>query len=78
MAKYSIFAFLRSQFLPVPPLVQADIRSQTVIVTGANIGLGLAAAKQIATMNPQRLILACRNRSKGEQAVIGEPRLPNS
>jgi hypothetical protein len=72
MAKFSFFDFVRCQFLPAPPLGQVSLHGQTVIITGANVGLGLAAAKQVATLNPERLILACRSQSKGEQAVAGE------
>jgi retinol dehydrogenase 12 len=71
MAKLSFLDVIHSQRLPAPPLIRADLQGQTVIVTGANTGLGLAAAKQFATMNPERLILACRSRDKGEQAVAG-------
>lgn len=40
----------------------------TVIVTGANTGLGFEAAKHFYAMNPERLILAVRRVSKGEES----------
>jgi hypothetical protein len=36
---------------------------------GANVGLGLDAARHLARYNPKKLILACRNLEKGEKAV---------
>lgn len=71
MGRLSISDFFHSQFTPVP-LINADLAGQTVIVTGANAGLGFAAAKQFAKMNPARLIFACRNRKKAEDAIESE------
>ncbi|KAJ7027177.1 hypothetical protein C8F04DRAFT_1399627 [Mycena alexandri] len=48
---------------------QADLAGKTVLVLGANTGLGLEAAKHFAATNPDRLILACRSASKGQAAV---------
>ena len=42
---------------------------KTVIITGANSGLGFEAAKKIAADTNFRLILACRNREKAENAA---------
>ena len=39
---------------------------KTVIITGANSGLGFETAKKIASDTSFRLILACRNREKAE------------
>lgn len=41
--------------------------SKTIIITGSNTGIGLAIAKH-ATLQKQRVILACRNVSKAESA----------
>jgi NAD(P)-dependent dehydrogenase (short-subunit alcohol dehydrogenase family) len=44
-----------------------DLSGKTIIVTGANSGLGLHAVKALAQKNAQ-VIMACRNIEKGEQA----------
>ncbi|KAJ8501872.1 hypothetical protein ONZ45_g11986 [Pleurotus djamor] len=53
----------------VPPVQKRDLTGKVVIVTGANTGIGFEAAKHFATMNPAKLILACRNKEKGEAAL---------
>ena len=42
---------------------------RTVIITGGNSGLGFETAKKIAKNNEYRVILACRNPQKAEEAV---------
>jgi retinol dehydrogenase-12 len=42
------------------------------MVVGANSGLGFEASKHFARMKPAHLILACRNKRKGEAAVLGK------
>ena len=73
MAKYSFLGSLREQWGRSVPLVTEDLTGKVVLVTGANIGLGFEAAKHFASMNPERLIIACRSESKGNQAVNGNP-----
>jgi FlaA1/EpsC-like NDP-sugar epimerase len=58
--------------LPMPPVVTADLTGKTVVVTGANMGLGFEAAKHLARMNPKKLIIAVRSQEKGEETVKGE------
>lgn len=53
---------------------------KTVIITGANSGLGFETAKKIAANPVFRLILACRNLEKAERAaaqIKGETGNPN-
>src|SRR6266567_1053447 len=61
--------FIKDQRNPVPPVVHANLAGKTVIVTGANIGLGFEASKHFARMNPKKLILACRSKERGEAAL---------
>lgn len=72
MAKFSILAFFKEQFAAPVPLITADLSGKIVMVTGSNTGLGFEAAKHFASMNPERLILACRSEAKGKKAVQGE------
>ncbi|KAI5235763.1 putative carbonyl reductase [Aureobasidium subglaciale] len=46
-----------------------DLSNKTVIVTGANAGLGYEAARQLLVLHASRVILAVRSASKGEEAV---------
>jgi len=69
MARLTLWRFIREQCQKMKPVVKVDLTGKTVIVTGANVGLGFEAAKHFATMNPARLILACRNPEKGKAAL---------
>jgi hypothetical protein len=68
----SFFQFLREQLATVPPVEYEDLSGKTVVVIGANIGLGFEAAKHFAKMNPDRLILGCRSKERGEAAAASE------
>ncbi|KAJ6457409.1 hypothetical protein C8R47DRAFT_1247288 [Mycena vitilis] len=67
--RFSLWNFIVDQWRTQPPVLRADLTGKTVLVLGANTGLGFEAAKHFATMNPGRLILACRSQSKGQAAV---------
>jgi len=71
MTKGFFLRFLLEQWARPVPLVTQDLTGKVVLVTGANIGLGFEAAKYFASMNPERLIIACRSEAKGNQAVKG-------
>ncbi|KAK7429046.1 hypothetical protein QQZ08_004453 [Neonectria magnoliae] len=60
--------FVHSQLFRTPPYPTQSFSNQTVIVTGANVGLGLEAARHIYRLNCARLILAVRTVSKGQTA----------
>ncbi|KAF8526935.1 short-chain dehydrogenase [Hysterangium stoloniferum] len=54
--------------LPAVSELKKDLHGKTVIVTGANSGVGLETARHLAGMGPGRLILGCRNMDKAESA----------
>ncbi|TKA49972.1 hypothetical protein B0A49_13699 [Cryomyces minteri] len=59
---------LRGQMLQSPAIPSANLLGRTIIVTGANSGLGLDCAKHLVRLNVSRLIIACRDVNKGESA----------
>lgn len=68
MIPSGIPGFLYSQFFVKPPYPQEDLTGKTLIVTGANTGLGLEASRHFARLGAEKVILACRNVEKGEKA----------
>jgi retinol dehydrogenase 12 len=60
--------FLYSQLFVSPQYPKRSFATQTVIVTGSNVGLGLEAARHFYRLNCARLILAVRTASKGQAA----------
>ncbi|PHH86891.1 hypothetical protein CDD83_9619 [Cordyceps sp. RAO-2017] len=57
------------------PYPDEDCSGRTVIVTGANCGLGLEAARHLARLKAARVILACRDVDKAEAArrdIVGQ------
>lgn len=63
-----LFGFLRSQYFVTLPVPTDSWQSKTVIVTGANTGLGLEAARHFARLGASKVIIAVRSASKGEKA----------
>ena len=60
--------FFYKQFFVTPPMPSTDCTGKTIIVTGANVGLGLEAARHYVRLNAEKVILACRSMEKGEAA----------
>lgn len=60
---------MRDQMVKAPPVIQGNLAGKTVVVVGANGGIGYEAARHFALMNPDRLVLACRSRERGEAAL---------
>ena len=68
--KFSQFFF--EQWTRLPPPLQSDLAKKVVMVTGANTGIGLEAAKIFASMHPKKLIVACRSEEKGMATIAGK------
>ena len=74
-----IFSDLHTQVFFKPPVPTADFSGKTIIVTGANVGLGKEAAKHFVRLGAHRVVLAVRSVEKGEAAkaeVEGETKRP--
>ena len=71
MGRYAFPRFALEQWQTTPELEKQDLSGQTVLVIGANVGLGLEAAKHLARMGPGKLVLACRSIEKAEDAGKG-------
>ncbi|KAI1183348.1 NAD(P)-binding protein [Nemania serpens] len=63
-----IKAFLYSQLFVTPKTPKHSFAGQTIIITGANSGLGLEAARYFYKLGGAKIILAVRTPSKGEAA----------
>jgi FlaA1/EpsC-like NDP-sugar epimerase len=71
MGRLTFFGFLRDQRWKPDPVEHVDLTGKTVVVIGANVGLGFETAKHFASMNPKRLVLGCRSQEKGQAAIQG-------
>ncbi|OCL10135.1 short-chain dehydrogenase/reductase [Glonium stellatum] len=63
-----IFRFFYSQWFVTPPYPTESWAGKTVIVTGANVGLGLEAARHFARLGAAKVIIASRSTQKAETA----------
>ena len=59
---------LKSQFFVTPIYPKTDCTGRTVIVTGANVGLGKESVRHLVRMNAKRVIMTSRSAEKGEAA----------
>lgn len=74
MVKFEAIQYIKDQcFLRIPELSSfaQDLSGKTVVVIGANSGVGFHTAKNLASLKPSRLILSCRTEEKAEKTVKG-------
>jgi len=67
--KKTFIGFVVDQWSTLPPVESVDLSGKTVVVVGANAGIGFEATAHFARMSPAKLILACRSESRGKVAV---------
>ena len=65
--KPDVLPFIREKWAGVPHPTKT-FTSKSVIVTGANVGLGFEAAAKFASLNAQKVIIGVRDVSKGNAA----------
>lgn len=61
--------YLGGQWFHQPPVPTKPFTNQTIIVTGANTGMGLEAARHFVRLDAAKVILAVRSLPKGQAAV---------
>lgn len=62
------FSDLHTQLFFKPPVPTEDFSGKTIILTGANVGLGKEASKHFVRLNAHKVILAVRSIKKGDAA----------
>ncbi|KAI1381217.1 putative short-chain dehydrogenase [Hypoxylon crocopeplum] len=63
----SVYRSFTTQVLPLP-YPKEDFTGKTVLITGANTGIGLEAARHFVRLNASKVILGCRDVEKGNVA----------
>lgn len=60
---------LHTQLFLKPPPPRADFSGQTILITGANVGLGKEACKHFSRLNAARIIATVRTLARGKDAL---------
>ncbi|KAG0694077.1 short-chain dehydrogenase [Suillus ampliporus] len=67
MGKFGILGFLGEQWTELP-ISTADISDKSLVVVGANVGLGNEAAVRLAQLKPKSLLITSRDEAKCERS----------
>lgn len=70
--KQSFPQILWDQLVPAPPVETTSLEGRTVMVVGANRGIGIEAVKHFARLNADRIIMACRSEDRAKAAMAGK------
>ncbi|KAG2039719.1 hypothetical protein BDR03DRAFT_933037 [Suillus americanus] len=68
MGKLSLWSFFSEQGRDLP-LPRESVNGKTVVIAGANVGLGLEASAHVANKRPSLLIATCRDTVKCERTL---------
>ena len=63
-------SFVYRQMTASIPVPNQSFLGQTIIITGANTGLGFEAAKHLVRLGAEKVVLGVRTLSKGEEAKV--------
>eukprot|EP01133_Synstelium_polycarpum_P009775 gene9775-11414_t len=65
---FTIYDYLSDQYAKLE-FTPVDLAGKVIIVTGANTGIGYGTVQHLVKMGPARLIMACRNMNKANEAI---------
>ena len=73
IALYQMYSLRQNQIVGVPkskiPYYGGKyLKDKTIVVTGANSGIGMETVHQLAIMGAKRVVLLCRDQKRGDQA----------
>ncbi|KAG0707119.1 short-chain dehydrogenase [Suillus ampliporus] len=69
MGKFSFFEFLREQWTELP-ISTADVSDKSLVVVGANVGLGNEAAVHLAQLTPKSLLITKPSANRQKQVYV--------
>ncbi len=49
--------------------MKKNITESSILITGANGGLGFETVKQLVELKPKRIVLACRTQAKADETI---------
>ena len=46
-----------------------SLQGKTIVITGGNTGLGFICAKEMVKLGPKKIVIACRDQNKANEAI---------